>query len=202
MKQGNNGRRFITLLIAGSLGLNVTLAVILLTQNADRSSTFTRSDRRPQSRQSSDWRSRTGSFPDSLRQFPRLERDQIERLGELRRGLGEKISPYFEEIHQLQEMMREELRSNNPELARLDSMSTGIARLQNQIQQHTFRLILQEREILTPEQYRMLTRFMMPGWSGQLFDTGRGGRGDDRGSGDQRRRGRESTPPPPRSFQE
>ena len=92
----------------------------------------------------------------------------------------------------------------------LDSMTARIMRYQNQIQQRTLRLILAEREVLTPEQYRTFLRFMVPGQLGQidrLYDPGRRGRGrdderggNDRPGGDQRGpdRGGERPPPPPR----
>ncbi|MFC1628764.1 hypothetical protein ACFL3H_06580 [Gemmatimonadota bacterium] len=197
-----------TLILAASLGLNVTLMVILLSQDTlqgrswrDGSGRSIRSDdyRRP------DWNTRMSSIPDSLRSFPRFEPAQTESLRTLRRAMYTEIEPISEEINTLQGLIQEELRGPEPAITRLDSMTSRIMRLQNQIQQRTLRLILREREILTPEQYQGFIRFMVPNQSGQMFDRGRGDRGttDSREPGQGRRgpgRENEKPPPPPPFF--
>lgn len=166
-----SGRRAQTLVLAGSLGLNVALCAVLIYQAvaAGRGSSRYESDRwrrYGESRGRSDWESRYRAEPDSTRPFPRLDDEQIQRLREMRREITETINPLREEINGLQALMREELGKPEPDLARLDSMVTETSRLQSQIQQHSLRLILREREILTPEQFRSFTRMMVPGQFG------------------------------------
>jgi len=166
-----NGKRLGTLLLAGSLGLNVALGGVLIYQIATREKVYTRGERgewrgRPDQRGRDEWQSDYRARSDTTRRFPRLERDQIRRLTEMRHNLGEVIRPLRTEINTLQALMREELVNPQPDLARLDSMAVETARLQSQIQQHSLRLILEEREILTAEQYQAIVRMMLPGQYG------------------------------------
>ena len=163
-----NGRRLGTLVLAGSLGLNVALGGVLIYQAVSRSRESTRyesergreySDRGRRS----DWQSRYRAESDSAGTFPRLNGDQIRNLREMRRETEEAIHPMREEINTLQALMREELDRPQPDISRLDSMVVETSRLQNSIQRHYLRLILKEREVLSPEQYRSFTRMMMPG---------------------------------------
>ena len=150
-------------------------------------------------------------YTDTTRSFPRLERDQIESLRTMRREMEEVITPLREEIHALQAAMREELEKPEPDLEILDDMTEETASLQAEIQQQSLRLMLKERQILSPEQYRSFMRMMMPG----QYGSGESGRprhgnfsdmdstmGSDR---DPRRsprdsRGSRGDPPPPPSL--
>lgn len=202
-----------TLILAASFGLNVTLAIILISQSAsrDRSAWHVPGPgmgmrgedfRRP------DWGTRMSAMPDSLRSFPRFEQEQLESLRELRRAMFTEIEPIREEINTLQGLIQEELKGPEPTITHLDSMTARIMRLQNRIQQRTLRLILREREILTPEQYQVVIRFMVPGYMGQMFDSsGRGYSDRERGDSDRGRgRGRggpdpyDGKPPPPPPY--
>lgn|GEM_PF-3560085 len=172
-----NGKRLGTLLLAGSLGLNVALGGILLYQAVAGGKETSRLEsdqwrRRADWRERPEWQSRFRSMPDSTSPPPRLQYSQINRLREMRRDLEEVISPLRTEINALQALTREELGKPQPDIARLDSTAAEIARLQSHVQQHLLRLILREREILTPEQYQSFMRMMMPGQFGPR-ETGR-----------------------------
>ena len=166
-----NGKRLGTLLLAGSLGLNVALGAVLITQAIASGRNTSRFDynryrRGGEERGRSEWQSRFRSESDTTRSFPRLERDQIESLRTMRREMEEVITPLREEIHALQATMREELVKPEPDLEILNGMTEDTARLQKTIQQQSIRLMLKEREILSPEQYRSFMRMMMPGQYG------------------------------------
>ena len=201
-----NGKRLGTLLLAGSLGLNVALGGVLIYQIATREKTYTRGERgewrgRSDRRDRDEWQSHYRARSDTTRPFPRLERDQILRLREMRNNLVEVIRPLRAEINTLQALMREELVKPQPDPARLDSMAVETARLQSQIQQHSLRLILEEREVLTAEQYQAVVRMMLPGQFGSR-ESGRSKTGEppDRDpEGGSRRSPRSSPdrPPPP-----
>ncbi|MFC1545102.1 Spy/CpxP family protein refolding chaperone [Gemmatimonadota bacterium] len=205
-------RNLATLILAASVGLNVTLAVILLSQPDPH-------ERMRRYYQEGSWRGddfrradidqRRGAMPDSMRQnVPSFEPEQLEAMRALRRTMFTEIEPARQEINTLQRLIREELRNDEPDTARIDSMTTRIMRQQNQIQQRTLRLILAERDILTPEQYQMFLRYMVPGQLGQmdqLYDYGRRDRsgGDGRGRRDSLDTNRSGSgrsggqPPPP-----
>jgi len=203
-------KNLVTLILAASLGLNVTLGIVLLTQ-PDPRERFHQQMMQEGSWRGDDYRradleNRRDATPDSLRQFRRFEPDQLEALRELRREMFTEIEPAREEINTLQRLISEELLSSEPDIARLDSMTSRIMRHQNQIQQRTLRLILAEREILTPEQYQAFIRYMVPGQLGQMdrgYDYGRRGRGEsdstgrDRTWGDRRGSDRDGEKPPP-----
>ena len=109
-----NGKRLGTMLLAASLGLNVALGAVLITQaisSGRRTSRFdyNRYRRGEEGRGRSEWQSRYRSESDTTRSFPRLERDQIESLRTMRREMEEVITTLREEIHALQSAMREEL---------------------------------------------------------------------------------------------
>jgi hypothetical protein len=207
-------RNLVTLFLAASLGLNVTLGIILLTGENPQ-------HRFPRYEQERGWRgdyyrradleNRREATPDSLRQFRHLEPEQLEALRSLRQDMFTEIEPARTEINSLQRMIREELRSAEPDIARLDSMTARIMRQQNRIQQRTLRLILAEREILSPEQYQAFLRYMVPGQLGQvdrMYDYGRRGRGEADSLGRDRPgnsrwgsdRSGERTPPPPPPY--
>jgi hypothetical protein len=163
-----NGKRLGTLLLAGSLGLNVALGAVIISQVVAGRREISRSDwdrsrRGREQRGRSDWQSRFRAESDTTRSFPRLEREQINQLREMRRQYEELITPLREEINTLQSSIREELDSEEPDFELLDGIAEQIAGLQASIQKHSFRLIAREREILTPEQFRAFTRMMMPG---------------------------------------
>lgn len=201
-----SGKRLGTLLLASSLGLNVALGGVLIYQIATREEAYTRGEReewrgRSDRRGRDEWQSDFRARSDTIRPFPRLEREQIRRLREMRLNLGEVIRPLHIEINTLQTLMREELVNPQPDLARLDSMAVETSRLQSQIQQHTLRLILEEREVLTAEQYQAVVRMMLPGQYGSR-ETGRSKTDEppDRDpEGGSRRSSRSSPdrPPPP-----
>ena len=208
-------KNLISLILAASIGLNVTLAVILLAQPDPH-------ERMRRYYQEGSWRGddfrradmdqRRGAMPDSLRQnVPPFEPEQLEAMRELRRAMFTEIEPAREEINTLQRLIREELRNDEPAITRLDSMTARIMRQQNQIQQRTLRLILAERDILTPEQYQTFLRYMVPGQLGQmnqLYDYGRRGRGEGDGKGRDNPPGADrggpgrggAQPPPPHPF--
>lgn len=195
-----------TLILAASFGLNVTLAIILISQGAsqDRSMWHVPGQgmgmrgedfRRP------DWGTRMSAMPDSLRPYYRFDDEQIDALRRLREEMVTRLEPLRTEIGLQQRRIWRELQGPEPNIALLDSLTSEIMRDQYRIQQSIMHLILEEREILTPEQYQMFLRLML---SGQ-FDYGMGGRGDrERGDSD-RGRGRggmgpddgKPLPPPP-----
>ncbi len=126
----------------------------------------------------------------------------------MRREMEEVITPLRDEIHALQAAMREELDKPEPDLEILDGMTEETASLQAEIQQQSLRLMLNERQILSPEQYRSFMRMMMPGQYGP-GESGRPRHGDyserDSTRGfdrDPRRLSRDSgnDPPPPPSL--
>ncbi len=197
-----------TLILAASFGLNVTLAIILISQGAsqDRSMWHVPGQgmgmrgedfRRP------DWGTRMSAMPDSLRPYYRFDDEQIDALRTLREEMVTRLEPLRTEIGLQQRQIWRELQGPEPNIALLDSLTSEIMRDQYRIQQSIMHLILEEREILSPEQYQMFLRLML---SGQ-FDYGMGGRGDrERGDSDRgRSRGRggmgpddgKPLPPPP-----
>jgi len=204
-------KNLVTLLLAASLGLNVTLAVVLLTQPDPRE----RFHRMMEERFSSggdygraDWRSRTEALPDSIRQVMELRRVQIDSMQVLRREALATLDPLKHEIGLKRRLLWTELMESEPSQARLDSLTGAIMREQYRIQKKIIELLLMEREVLTPEQYRIFLRLMsgdiMPRGEGESR-WGRGGssrersgdrrEGGDRGSPD--RSGDRPPPPPP-----
>lgn len=193
-----NGRRFGTLILAGSLGLNIALGGLLIYQVF--SAEEAHGDRRTseQDRARFPW-SREGhrrSLPDSIRKVPRLEKEQIRRLSAMREAMWEETAPARRQIGQLQALIRMELRGAEPNPAYLDSLTGEIGRLQRLIQSRSLRLILDEREILTPEQYERFLRWMVPGTFGPADARSRGMK--SRVYPERRSGGRppEGTPPP------
>jgi hypothetical protein len=157
--------RLKSLILPASLGLNLALAGVFAYQAIV-------SDQGERGRRSSDWnRGRSSwtddrdrrSMPDSLRTVPRMDREQIERLRNMRTEMMEETQPMRDRVRELQSLMRTELREESPSLAYLDSLTTESMQLQRSIQMRSLRLILEEREILTPEQYRLFLRYMVPG---------------------------------------
>ena len=208
-----NGKRLGTMLLAASLGLNVALGAVLITQAVTRSTQasryeYSRYRRGGEERGRSEWQSRYRSESDTSRSFLRLERHQIESLRTMRREMEEVITPLRAEIHALQAAMREEMEKPEPNLEILDEMAEETAGLQAEIQQQSLRLMLDEREILTPEQYRGFMRMMMPGQygpgeAGRSRHSESSGRDSTWGSErDPRRSSRDSRgdPPPPVSM--
>jgi len=211
-----NGKRLGTMLLAASLGLNAALGAVLITQAITRSRQisryeYSRNRRGGEEGGRSEWQSRYRSESDTSRSFPRLERHQIESLRTMRREMEEVITPLREEIQALQAAMREEMEKPEPDLEVLDEMAEETARLQAEIQQQSLRLMLNEREILSPEQYRGFMRMMMPGQygpgeSGRSRYSESSGRDSTWGSERDPRhssrdsRGSRSDPPPPASM--
>jgi hypothetical protein len=204
-----------TLIVAASLGLNLTLAIILLSQPDPRERIrryYEERGWRGENYRRADWDDRREAMADSIRHnTPSFTPEQLEAMRELRREMFAEIEPLREQINTLQRSIRDELRAEEPALARLDSMTARLMRGQYQIQLRTLRLILAEREILTPEQYRSFLRFMVPGQLGQIDQLysrdrrgrddryGRGGSRDDasRHRGDPGEPDRIGEPPPP-----
>jgi len=162
--------RLRSLILPASLGLNLALVGVLGYQ-------IFVGDRGGGDRQGSDWDRRRSSWsdergrrsmPDSLRRAPDFDREQIRRLTQMRSEMMEETRPMREHVRELQSLMRSELREEEPRQAYLDSLITESAQLQRAIQMRSLRLILEEREVLTPEQYRWFLRFMMPGDLGFL----------------------------------
>ncbi len=200
-----------TLILAASLGLNVTFVVLFISQGSSPAQFHRFSserDMRGADYRRPDWEARMSAMPDSFRSrsFPRLEKEQVDSLRNLRHEMFTEIEPFTKEIATLQELIQEELRAPESNLTRLDSLTSRTMRLQYSIQQRTLRLILTEREILTPEQYQWFVRLMVPVQIDQMFDRGRGGRGgiDGRAMGPGRGgppgRESETPPPPPHQF--
>ncbi len=166
-----NGKRLGTLLLAGSLGLNVALGAVIVSRAVTRSREsarfeLDRSRRAGDQRGRYNWQSRYRTESDTARSFPRLEREQIDQLRDMRREMEEVITPLRDQIQSHQASIREELARPEPDFDLLDDITGEIAQLQAAIQQHSLRLILREREILTPEQFRSFIRMMMPGQYG------------------------------------
>ena len=137
-------RNLLPLFLAGSLGLNITLVIILIAQPdpGERIRRYyeERGWRGDQYRRA-DWDQRREAMADSSRrETPPFTEEQVDARRELRREMFSEIEPAREEINTLQRMMREELRSEEPDIARLDSMTARSMRYQNQIQQRTLRL--------------------------------------------------------------
>ena len=114
----------------------------------------------------------------------------------MREAMWEETAPTRRRVGQLQALMRTELRRAEPNPAYLDSLTIEIGQLQRLVQSRSLRLILDEREVLTPEQYERFLRWMVPGTFGPGDARSRGmkSRGyPERRSGD---RPPEGTPPP------
>jgi hypothetical protein len=172
-----NGKRLATFVLAGSLGLNLALGGILI--YGSLSSDSRRGDRQSRdSRGRSYWQDRHRSTPDSLREAPRFSREQIDQLRGMRRAMEEETAPLREEVRDIQSLIRNELRTEEPRLAYLDSLASESMKRQSAIQSRALRLILEEREILGPEHYERFLRYMVPG--------GSYGRGDSRSRGPER----------------
>jgi len=189
-----NGRRAGTLVLAASLGLNLALAGVLIYNE------FLRPPRFPSSMSGRGPGSETWSRDsrrDSGGDFPRLEREQIEKLRAMREAMEEETRPLWMQVRGNQALIQKELLGKQPNLARLDSLWVANARLQESIQLRTLRLILEEREVLTREQYEFVLRWMVPASFGRMetpFQGGRNRRDPDRP--ESRPTGRENPPPP------
>jgi hypothetical protein len=184
-----NGKRFATAMLAGSLGLNIALGGILIYGSIKPDSRRGDWPGRD-SRGRSYWPDRHRSTPDSLREAPRFSREQIDQLRAMRRAMEEDTAPLREQVRDIQSLIRNELRADDPSLAYLDSLSAESTKLQSAIQSRALRLILEEREILGPEHYERFLRYMVPG--------GSYGRGDSRSRGSERSSGNRRPPDPGR----
>lgn len=199
-----NGRRVGNLVLAASLGLNLALAGVLVYNEFFRTPTVptmygrgSMSDRGQEPGQGTrDWRR------DDNWDFPRLDREQLNQMRRMREGMQEEIGPLWEQVRGNQALIQIELLAERPDTSRLDSLSVVNARLQERIQLRTLRLILEEREVLTREQYEHFLRWMVPGSFGRPETPYQGGRNrheTDRPEG--RPRGNEPPPtataPPP-----
>jgi hypothetical protein len=164
-----NGRRLGGLVLAGSLGLNLALAGILVYSQVIRPSGP--ASRTYPGRSSYGGRGQgMGQGPDSQqpgreseRNYPRIDRQQVERMQAMREKMQEEISPLWERVHSNQTLIQKELLADTPNLVRLDSLAIENTGLQQKIQLRTLRLILEERNILTKEQYEHFLRWMLPG---------------------------------------
>jgi hypothetical protein len=189
------GRRRHTLLLAGSLGLNLALAGVLVwqaTQGVDGDRRDWERDRRG----GSSWESgsRRGAGVDSTWREQMPTREQLGQVRDLRREMEREIQPVRNEIRGLQRMLTRELVEEEPSQARLDSIMTEISTRQRILQRRSIELIRAEREIWTPEQYRWVLRFMVPGAvspDNDPYDRGR-----RRDEGDQHRGDDRRDPPP------
>lgn len=198
-------RRTFTMILAASLGLNVGLAGVLAYRSINENS-FRRQAREEMVQRRTQWSNRERTRADSLRGFPRLEREQINALGEMRRTAEEDIQPMRRQVQALHDAIQQELLRASPGEARLDSLAETTARLQKQIQVRLIRLMVEERAILSEDQYQWIVGRMVPGSEVGRTDRSRGGR-DDRGRGDSRGargqgsdargRGGSTGPPPP-----
>ncbi len=204
--------RLKSLILPASLGLNLALAAVFVYQ-------VIVSDQGERGRRGSDWdRGRSSwtddrdrrSLPDSVRTVPHFDREQIQQLRNMRREMMVETEPLRDRIRALQSHMRTELRKESPNHTYLDSLISESAELQRAIQMRSLRLILKEREILTPEQYRWFLRYAVPGNfdfqdqrsrdSSQLGYPGHGS-GDDPPDGRQPNRPPPDQPPPQRGHQ-
>ena len=162
-----NGRRLGGLVLAGSLGLNLALAGILIYTQVIRPPVSTRyySGRSYSGRGSGMGQGPAGqpSGRESERTYPRLDREQVENLRAMREKMEEEIAPLWERVRTNQTLIQQELLAERPDLARLDSLSIENTGLQQKIQLRTLRLILEERVVLTKEQYEHFLRWMLPG---------------------------------------
>ena len=192
-----NGRRVGNLVLAASLGLNLALAGVLVYNEFIRTPTvpsmygrgmYSGRGQEPGTG-TRDWRR------DDQHDFPRLDREQLEALRRMREEMQTEIGPLWEQIRGNQALIQTELLAEQPVTARLDSLSVANARLQERIQLRTLKLILEEREVLTREQYERFLRWMVPGSFGRPempYQGGRSRRESDRPEG----RPRTNEPPP------
>jgi hypothetical protein len=164
-----NGKRLGGLVLAGSLGLNLALAGILVYSQVIRpapSSSRTYPGRTYSGGRGQGMGQGQGNQPSgraSERNYPRIDPQQVVRMRGMREKMQEEISPLWERVHSNQILIQEELLAESPDLARLDSLSIENTGLQQKIQLRTLRLILEERNILTTEQYEHFLRWMLPG---------------------------------------
>jgi Spy/CpxP family protein refolding chaperone len=192
-----NGRRVGNLVLAASLGLNLALAGVLIYNEFFRTPTVpTMYGRGSMSGRGQEPGSGTRDWRrDDDRDFPRLDREQLNQMRRMREGMQEEIGPLWEQIRSNQALLQAELLAERPDRAQLDSLSVVNARLQERIQLRTLRLILEEREVLTREQYEHFLRWMVPGSFGRpenAYQGSRSRRETDRPEG----RPRSNEPPP------
>ena len=189
-----NGRRWPMMLLAGSLGLNVALGGVLIHRE-----TLQEQERQLER---TDWQARRSSSQSPLQRGRRdtlglyhsqgefllsdLSRDQVHQLRGMRHKAEEEIEDYRRTIGQIQSQIRSELEQEKPNTDYIDSLTVTSSRMQRNIQQRLVRLMIEERSILTPEQYQGLLRRMAPGMFGG-FEYGRGG-GPAQGGGRELRR--------------
>ncbi len=200
-----NGRRLGGLVLAGSLGLNLALAGILVYSQVVRPPATTSrsySGRSSYGGRGSGTGQRLGGQPsgrDAEQDYPRIDPAQMERMRGMREKMQEEIAPLWERVHTNQTLIQKELLAEKPELARLDSLSIENAGLQQKIQLRTLRLILEEREVLTKDQYEHFLRWMLPGPGSGRPEGMRSREGaPDSGRTSNRRGGTPPTPPPDR----
>jgi len=199
-----SGRRLGGLVLAGSLGLNLALAGILVYSQVIRPSGP--ASRTYPGRSSYGGRSQgmgqgqVGQQPsrDTERNYPSINPQQAESLRVMREKMQEEISPLWERVHTNQTLIQKELLAETIDLVRLDSLSVENTGLQQKIQLRTLRLILEEREVLTKEQYEHFLRWMLPGPGSGRPDMMRAGQPNRReGMPDSARTSNRRGSPPP-----
>jgi hypothetical protein len=197
-----NGRRRATMLLAASLGLNLALGAILVYQSVQSGQQeYNRFQRGGDRRSGPPWGGdRRSSVPDSIRQMTRLSEEQVRSIRQLRNAMETEIEPIRDEIRRLQGSLRNELELSDPNPARVDSFMTEIWSRQRVLQKRSIDLILEERDVLTPQQFRSFLRSMLPGVMGQSNRDDRRRDSDRSGSSrreeSQRPSGTVSPPPP------
>lgn len=184
--------RLLTLLLAASVGLNVALAAILVFRTVNPPDELIRqrleewraerASRGP-SRWDEEHRSREPDRPRESRadtsrhrEFDWPDRDQIRQLVELREATEEDIQPLREQARTLHDRMITELLKEQPDSTVLDSLAGRNSRIQHKIQGRLLRMIMAEREILTPEQYEWAVKYLVPGTMGSQGVRGPGSR--------------------------
>ena len=101
-------------------------------------------------------------MPDSIRALTRLSDEQTRQIRELRRAMEAEIQPIRDEVREMQGRLRDELELAEPNLARVDSIMAEIWTHQRALQRRSIDLMLEEREVLTPQQFRFFLRWMVP----------------------------------------
>ncbi|MFO7767368.1 MAG: hypothetical protein R6W82_00165 [bacterium] len=184
--------RLLTLLLAGSLGLNVALAGVMTYRTfnppddlvrkrleewrAERASRgpsrwdeyHRRREEEPPRKSEADTTRRRG--------FDWPDRAQVRQLAELRKETEEDIQPLRERARTIHDRIFTELLREEPDPALLDSLAGQNSRIQHRIQRRLLHMILEDREILTPEQYEWSLKYLVPGALGSKGVRGPGSR--------------------------
>lgn len=137
------------LLLAVSLGVNVGILATLAVRGSDSAEAEKESEANP-------WDARTGPIADRLG----LEGEDREVFMQLQRGLMETSQGHREEVERLRREVRKELREDEPDRERMNSLIEDMAEIGTAQERELVETVLATREMLDDEQEEMYMQFL------------------------------------------